>query len=180
MWGKSDMGLGKTLAIVVCAGLFSAATIVSARHAYAQDAAGADPEAGSWSADEVGPPDSNSDSSTAKPPLDVQGCWSGKVHDRAKGNGTISLILEQNVKQLEPDISGFQVIWDAHNFAEGPIVKGSVSSHGIVFKGTATSKCAINASATGNASKLRGTYSFHKLCGKAFKGGTFSVTPAAC
>jgi hypothetical protein len=174
------MRLRKLLAIVVCAGLLSASAVVSARHAYAQDAEGADPEAGSWSADEVGPPDSNSEANTTKPPLDVQGCWSGKVHDRAKGTGTISLALQQNGKLLEPHISGFQVFWDSHNFAEGPITKGSVGSNRIIFKGTATSKCAINASATGNANKLRGTYSFHKECSQAFKGGTFSVTPGPC
>jgi len=174
------MRLRKLLAIVACSGLLSASAVVSPRHAYAQDADGADPEAGSWSADEVGPPDSNSEPNTTKPPLDVQGCWSGKVHDRAKGTGTISLALQQNGKLLEPDISGFQVFWDIHNFAEGPIVKGSVGSNRIIFKGTATSKCTINASAIGNAKKLRGTYSFHNLCGRAFKGGTFSVTPGPC
>jgi hypothetical protein len=174
------MRLRKTLAIVACAALLSTVAIVSARHAYAQDADGADPEAGAWSADEDSPPDSNSEPSTAKPPLDVQGCWSGKVHDRAKGTGTITLALQQNGAQLEPDISGFSVLWDSHNFAHGPIVKGSVGSNRITFKGTATSKCAINASATGNANKLRGTYSFHELCGQAFKGGTFSVTPGPC
>jgi hypothetical protein len=79
------MRLRKTLAIVACAGLLSTAAIVSPRHAYAQDADSADPEEGAWSADEVNPPDSDSEPSTAKPPLDVQGCWSGKVHDRAKG-----------------------------------------------------------------------------------------------
>jgi hypothetical protein len=177
------MRLRKTLAIVVCASLLSAAAIVSARHAYAQDADGADPEAGAWSADEVSPSDSNSVPNSAKPPLDVQGCWSGKVHDRAKGTGTISLALQQNGKLLEPGISGFQVFWDIHNFAEGPITKGSVGPNRIIFKGSATSKkltCTINASATGNAKKLRGTYSFHQLCGQAFKGGTFSVTPGPC
>ena len=174
------MRLRKTLAIVVCAGLLSASAIVSARRAYAQDAVAADPEAGSWSADEVSPLDSNSEPDTAKPPLDVQGCWSGKVHDRAKGTGTISLALQQNGNLLEPGVGGFQVFWNSHNFAEGPIVKGSVSSKGITFKGTATSKCAINASATGNANKLSGTYSFHKLCDKAFKGGTFTVRPGPC
>jgi len=177
------MRLRKTLAIVVCAGLFSAATFVSARHAYAQDAVGADPEAGSWSADEVGPQDATSEPNTTKPPIDVQGCWSGKVHDRAKGTGAISLFLQQNGKQLEPGISGFQVFWNIHNFAEGPITKGSVGSNRIIFKGSATTKnltCTINASAIGNAKKLRGTYSFHGLCGQAFKGGTFSVTPGPC
>lgn len=177
------MRLRKTLAIVVCAGLFSAATFVSARHAYAQDAVGADPEAGSWSADEVGPQDATSEPNTTKPPLDVQGCWSGKVHDRAKGTGTIFLGLQQNGKLLERGVSGFQVFWDSHNFAEGPITKGSVGSNHITFKGSAstkTLKCTINASATGNVNKLRGTYSFHKLCGEAFKGGTFSVTPGPC
>jgi hypothetical protein len=174
------MKLRKTLAIVACAGLLSAAAIASARHAYAQDAESTDPEAGSWSADEVGPQDATSEPNTTKPPLDVQGCWSGKVHDKEKGPGTITLILEQNGSKLEPDISGFEVFWDVHNHASGPIVKGSVKSNGIVFKGTATSKCAINASATGNANKLRGTYSFHKLCSEAFKGGTFSVTPGPC
>jgi hypothetical protein len=174
------MKLRKTLAVVVCTGLLSATAIVSARHAYAQDAAGADPEAGSWSADEAGPQDAASEPNTTKPPLDVQGCWSGKVHDRAKGTGTIFLGLLQNGKLLVPHESGFQVIWDSHNFAEGPITKGSVGPNRIAFKGTATSKCAINASATGNANKLRGTYSFHNLCGQAFKGGTFSVTPGPC
>ena len=174
------MKLRKTLAIVACAGLLSGAAIVSARHAYAQDAADGDPEAGSWSADEFSSPDSDSEPSTAKPPLDVQGCWSGKVHDRAKGTGTFSLAFQQNGKLLEPNISGFSVFWDSHNFAHGPIVKGSVGSNRVTFQGTATSKCAINASATGNAHKLRGTYSFHRLCGQAFKGGTFSVTPGPC
>lgn len=174
------MKFGKTLAIVACAGLLCASAVVSARHAYAQDADGADPEAGAWSADEFSPPDSDSEPSTAKPPLDVQGCWAGKVHDRAKGTGTFTLAFQQNGTKLEPNISGFSVFWDSHNFAHGPITKGSVGSNRVTFKGTATSKCAINATATGNANKLRGTYSFHKLCGEAFKGGTFSVTPGPC
>jgi hypothetical protein len=177
------MRLRKTLSIVACASLLSAAALVSPRHAYAQDADSADPEAGAWSADEVGPQDATSEPNTTKPPLDVQGCWSGKVHDRAKGTGTISLALQQNEKLLEPGISSFQVFWNIHNFAEGPITKGSVGSNRIIFKGSATTKsltCTISASATGNAKKLRGTYSFHELCGHFFKGGTFSVTPGPC
>jgi hypothetical protein len=174
------MRLRKTLAIVACAALLSASALVSPRHAYAQDADGADPEAGAWSADEVGSPDSNSEASTAKPPLDVQGCWSGKVHDRAKGTGTFALAFQQNMTKLVPHVSGFSVFWNSQNFAHGPIVKGSVGSNHVAFKGTATSKCEINASATGNVHKLTGTYSFHKECGQAFKGGTFSVTPGPC
>ena len=174
------MKLRKTLAIVVCAGLLSATALVSAHRAYAQDANDADSEAGAWSADELSPLDSDSELNTAKPPLDVQGCWSGKVHDRAKGTGTITLALQQNGTQLVKGVSGFSVFWDSHNFAHGPIVKGSVGSNHIAFKGTATAKCAINAIATGNANKLNGTYSFHKLCGQAFKGGTFTVKPGPC
>ena len=175
------MRLARTLAIVAFACVLSAGTPGVARHAYAQDA-GADPEAGSWSADPEPSQDLNSDPelNTAKPPLNVQGCWSGKVHDRAKGTGNMSLILQQNGTVLEPHISGFQVFWNSSNFAEGPIVKGSVSSKGISFKGTATSKCTINASGTGNASKIKGTYSFRKECALAFKGGTFTITPGPC
>src|SRR5260370_4736523 len=32
----------------------------------------------------------------------------------------------------------FQVFWDIHNFAEGPIIKGSVGPNRIIFKGSAT------------------------------------------
>jgi len=174
------MRLGKTLAIVACAGLLSGGMIVSTRHAYAQDAGGTDPEAGSWSADQDTSPDSNSEPSTAKPPLNVQGCWSGKVHDRAKGTGTITLGLQQNGTVLEPHVSGFAVVWNSNNYAQGPIVKGSVTSKGIIFKGTATSKCAINASGTGTIDKIKGTYSFKKECSQAFKGGTFTITPGPC
>src|SRR5277367_2435918 len=110
------MKLGKAIAIVACAGLLSGGMMLSTRHAYAQDAGGGDPEAGSWSADEDTSPDST-DSKTAKPPLDVQGCWTGKVHDKEKGTGTITLELEQDGTSLDPDVSSFEVYWNSLNYA---------------------------------------------------------------
>jgi hypothetical protein len=170
------MKLGKAIAIVACAGLLSGGMMVSTRHAYAQDAGGSDPEAGSWSADEDTSPDST-DSKTAKPPLDVQGCWTGKVHDKEKGTGTITLELEQDGTSLDPDVSSFEVYWNSLNYAEGPITKGTVKSKGFGFKGNATSKCTISASGSGTVDKIKGTYSFQKECAKAFKGGSFTIEP---
>jgi hypothetical protein len=174
------MQLAKTLAIVACAGLLSAGVIGSARHAYAQGAGTVDPEAGGWSADTDGSQELNPEAKEPKPPIDVQGCWSGTVHDKEKGEGTLTLELEQDGTGLEPDTSTFRVYWNSQNYAYGPIIEGSVSSKGIKFKGTATSKCTIAASGTGNAEKIHGTYSFKKECAKAFKGGSFTIKPAAC
>jgi hypothetical protein len=157
--------------------LLSAGLAGSARHAYAQDAGATDPEEGSWSADIGNPPDANPEANAVNPPINVQGCWNGFVHDRLEGKGTLSLGLEQNGTVLEPNFGGFKVFWNAQNRAQGPIVKGSVSSSGIKFKGTATSKCTILATGKGNATKIRGTYTFRKECAIAFKGGTFTVTP---
>jgi hypothetical protein len=170
------MKFAKILAIIACASLLSAG---SARHVYAQDAGTADPEAGSWSADTDNSAESNSEAEVpaAKPPLDVEGCWSGRVHDRGEGKGNISIFFAQNGAKLVPSVGGFDVVWNAHNFAQGPIVSGSVSSNGVAFKGTATSNCAIHASGTGNAMKINGTYTFRRACSQAFKGGTFTIKP---
>lgn len=172
------MRLAKTLAIIACASLMSAALMGSGRHAYAQDQEEVDPEAGSWSADIDGFQESSPERKVVKPPLDVQGCWVGTVTDKGEGKGDVTFFFEQNDTDLG-NPSSFSFFWNSRNFAEGPLL-GSVSSKGIKFKGTATSKCAISASGTGNANKMRGKYTFTKKCAEAFKGGTFTITPGAC
>jgi len=99
-------------------------------------------------------PEPDPDATAIRAPLNVQGCWVGNVHDRAEGTGKFKLFFAQNGTQLEPGLGGFRVSWNAQNFAQGPIISGTVSSKGIIFKGTATANCAINASGTGTARKI--------------------------
>jgi hypothetical protein len=172
------MRLAKTLAIVACAGLLSAVVMGPARRACAQNEEQVDPEAGSWSADIDGSGELNPETKVVKPPLDIQGCWVGTMTDRAEGKGDVTFYFEQNDTNLG-DPSSFSFYWNSDNYAEGPLL-GSVSSKGFKFKGTATSKCSISGSGSGDAEKLRGKYTFKKECAVAFKGGTFTITPGAC
>ena len=173
------MRLGKTLAIVACAGLLSGG-IVSARHAYAQDAVQSDLGEGSWGSAAIGTEeDSNPE---AKAVEEIGGCWSGKVHDKFSGAGDAFFFFDQNGTVLETD-SEFQLQWPDHSFAQaGSIVKGSVSSKG--FKMTSPNlppgKCNATFSGGLRNGVLKGSVKFHEQCANGFKGVTFSVKAEAC
>ena len=168
------MKLGKTLLVVACAGLLSATVIGVARHADAQDA-GESQDVGSWNAAGSGSPDESSSPDAKAPPLNIQGCWFGSVTDIPDGEGDATFEFVQNGKKIVSG-SSFDFEWPDMSFAVGPI-KGTVSSNGFKFKGTAGKGCSITGSAHGDALGMEGTFHFHKKCGKFFKSGPFSISP---
>ena len=151
------MKLAKTLAIVACAGLLSAGALGSARHAYAQDAEQSDSDSGSWGAPSGSAPDVAAEPDSKKPPLDVEGCWSGLVTDKGDGEGDAYFGFTQNGnKIIGNEESGLYVVWPDNAFAEG-FISGTVTSNGIKFKGNAGKGCNFSGSAKGNESELTGT-----------------------
>jgi len=171
------MKLVKTLAIVACAGLLSAAAMGSAHHAYAQDNDEIDENAGGWSTPDGGSAD-ESTPEARKPPLDVQGCWSGTAVDDnpALGDGTIIFNeFEQDGTKLE-NTSNFDFRFAGGSYNANGNLTGTVSSKGIKFKGSAGTDCPVSGSATGDNSAMMGKFKFGKKCAHDFKSGTFSIT----
>jgi hypothetical protein len=169
------MKLAKTVAIVACAGLLSAAAMGSARHAYAQDAEQSDSQSGSWGAPGAGAPDAAAEPDSKGPPLDVEGCWSGVVTDKGDGEGDAYFAFTQDGNKIVGDEeSGLYVVWPDNAFADGPI-SGTVTKNGIKFKGNAGAGCPFSGTAKGNGSELTGKITFKQQCGKFLKHVRFIV-----
>jgi len=169
------MKLAKTLAIVACAGLLSAGAMGSTRHAYAQDAEQSDSVSGSWGAPGAGAPDVAAEPDSKKPPLDVEGCWSGGVTDKGDGEGDAYFAFSQDGNKILNDgDSGLYVIWPDNAYAYGPI-SGTVTANGIKFKGNAGAGCNFSGSAKGNGSEMTGKITFKQKCAKFLKHVRFIV-----
>ncbi len=169
------MKLAKTVAIVACAGLLSAGAMGSARHAYAQDAEQSDSGSGSWGAAGAGAPDVAAEPDSKKPPLDVEGCWSGLVTDKGDGEGDAYFGFTQDGNKIVGnEESDLYVIWPDNTYAYGPI-SGSVTANGIKFKGNAGKGCNFSGSAKGNGSELTGKITFKQKCAKFLKHVRFIV-----
>jgi hypothetical protein len=131
------------------------------------------PRNGVGSADEDASPDAK------KPPIDVAGCWQGSNQDRnpALGAGFENFNqFVQNGTKLE-NTSNFFFFWNGGMEGTSGKLKGSVSSTGITFKGSAGMGCTISGSGKGNASQIKGKFRFSGKCEKEFKSGTFTITP---
>ena len=169
------MKLAKTVAIVACAGLLSAGAMGSARQTYAQDAEQSDSDSGSWGAPGAGAPDAAAEPDSKKPPLDVEGCWSGVVTDKGDGEGNAYCLFTQDGNKIVGnEESGLYVVWPDNAFADGPI-SGTVTANGIKFKGNAGKGCPFSGSAKGNTSELTGKITFKQQCAKFLKHVRFIV-----
>jgi hypothetical protein len=162
------MKLAKTLAIVVCGGLLSAAVLGSAHRAYAQDAGGWGAASGADTSDEATSPDT-------KTPLDVSGNWCGTVKDKHDGKGTATFFLDQSGTTLLGD-SDYDFEWPDTSFAFGPLT-GSVNPNGFKFNGQAGQGCSVTGTANGNGSRLKGAVKFHGQCKKFFGSGPLIISP---
>jgi hypothetical protein len=183
--------LARTLAIVVCAGLLSAGVIGSARHAYAQDAKEADPEAGAWNAGGTGSANidgaGESSSDAKEPPLDIQGCWG----DSGEGGSFIfEFDQNENGRKLKNSSTYKFGSEGAHGSGAGGELKGSVSSTGLKFSGRGgwsdgiivilRPECSITGTGTGDASQLTIKYELHGGCARFFGRGPFSISLTRC
>ncbi|HXN13401.1 MAG TPA: hypothetical protein VN865_09860 [Candidatus Acidoferrales bacterium] len=168
------MKLAKTLAIVACAGLLSAGVVGSARHAYAQDA---EETTGAWGAGGTGSDDVDATPDKSKgPPLDVDGCWEGDIHDKRDDLGDAEFEFEQSGASLESG-SDFDFEWPDSAFAFGPLTTGTVTANGVKFEGNAGKGCPMHGTLTGDTTELSGKIKFGGKCGKFFKNVTISVSP---
>ena len=166
------MQLAKTCFLVVCTSLLTAVVTWPARPAQAQDAT----DQGSWSAPEGARAD-YLNRTVAQPPMALAGCWSGAVADTADGAGTVSFEFHQNKSHKKLRIgSTFNLQWGDGAMARGPL-KGSVTSTGFTFKGSAGATCKVSGSAVGNDTGLTGTVVFAGNCADLFQNVTFSIAP---
>jgi len=164
----------KVVLAIICVGLLS---LVSARHAYAQDAGETDEDLGAWSA----PGADNADLSTDNlktHPLKIKGCWSGDVVDTADGTGTVTFQFHQNSNRKKIVVpSAIQFEWPDSAKATVPI-KGAVTSSGFTFKGNAGANCPmVTGTASGDATGLTGKVVFVGGCETFFQNVTFSIAP---
>jgi hypothetical protein len=179
--GKLDNRLAKTLSIMICAALLSAAFLGSARHVYAQDAAETDENIGSWNG-----PDANSAEQSIgdakKHALSIKGCWAGSVMDTGDGTGTATLHFNQNSSRKKLLLgSEFDFEWPGMVFVRGPM-KGTVTATGFNFTSKAVDQgkvCTVSGSGTGDGTMLTGTVVFGEYCATVslFQNVTFSITP---
>lgn len=168
----------KVLLAIICVALLS---LVSARHAYAQDAGETDEDLGAWSA--PGADSAEQSSPDAKlHPLKIKGCWSGDVVDTADGTGTVTFQFRQNSSRKKLLLgSEFDFEWPGMVFARGPM-KGTVTATGFKFTSKVVDQgnvCLVSGSGTGDGTMLVGTVVFGGYCATAsiFQNVTFSIAP---
>lgn len=165
------MKQAKISILMTAAILLSGILLGAQRSVCAQEAS---PDQGAWSASGT----TDSDAKTTKPqPMNITGCWSGTVTDTADGTGTAQFEFHQNgnLKKLRVG-STFDFEWSDSAFARGPL-KGSVTSSGLKFKGSAGAGCELHGIAAGNDTGLTGTVIFTGNCADFFQSVTFSIVP---
>ncbi len=168
------MKFAKVLSAMTCAGLLSLTLVGSARHVYAQDAAGTDETIGSWNGPDADSAElSNPDVKTHL--LNIKGCWAGSVMDTGDGAGTATFQFSQKHKKLVVG-STFKFQWPDTAMARGPL-KGTVTSSGFSFKGNAGVGCEVSGNGSGDATAMTGTVVFVGACATIFQNVTFSITP---
>lgn len=170
------MKLAKARLAMTCAGLLMLSIFGSARHVYAQDAAEADANVGSWN----GPDANSADQSIGdvkKHPLNIKGCWAGSVTDTGDATGTATFQFSQssNRKKLLLGTT-FKFQWPDTAMARGPL-KGTVTPTGFSFKGNAGTGCEVSGNGKGDATAITGTVVFVGACANVFQDVTFSITP---
>jgi len=117
-----------------------------------------------------------------KPPLDLNGCWSGSIDDTRNGAGTGFLFFAQEGTKLGPG-TGAELDITSLGTASGAL-KGKVNSQNfeLSFHGKS---CNISFHGSiANSGDLTGMYHLSKKCfGQVLKGTfdyTFDVTGASC
>ena len=168
------MKIAKVVLAIICVALLS---LVSTRHAYAQDAGETDEDLGAWTA--PGADSAEQSSPEAKVhPLKIKGCWSGDVVDTADGTGTVTFEFRQNSNRKKIIVpSAIQFEWPDSAKATVPI-KGAVTSSGFTFKGNAGANCPmVSGTASGDATGLTGKVVFVGGCETYFQNVTFSIAP---
>lgn len=169
--------VARTLLVVTFALLLSVGIVGKACRAYAQDADETDQRAGAWGAPDAGSADV-SDHKVKVYPLDIKGCWSGKVMDSGDGSGIATFVFHQN-SNLKKLLSGstFSFQWPDSAFAHGPMT-GSVSTTGFKFTSKVAGQgevCPVSGSAAGDDSALTGTVEFGGSCAATLQDVTFSI-----
>ena len=176
---KLDDMLIKALSAIACAALLLAGLLGSARHVYAQDAAGTDENVGNWSA--PGRPE-ESTYAAKKHPLNIKGCWAGSVVDTGDGSGAATFHIVQSSSRKKLMLgSEFDFEWPGMVFARGPM-RGTVSPTGFHFTSKLVDQgkvCTVTGNVTGDSTMLMGTVVFGGYCASVslFQDVTFSITP---
>jgi hypothetical protein len=80
----------------------------------------------------------------------------------------------QDGKKLE-STSHFFFFWNAGAEEVAGTLTGTVSSTGIIFKGSAGKDCTITGSAEGSDTAMVGKFKFSGKCKKEFEKGSFSI-----
>jgi hypothetical protein len=151
------------------------------RHAYAQNAEEADQNAEAWRAGAGGSSADESGLEDKRPPIHIEGCWTGTIDDMAEGEGSIIVVFSRSAPtRLKEKTSVFDLHWNSGFYAYGHL-KGSVDSTGIILSGHVgggypVSRCPISGSGTGDDSNITGELKFGGECAKEFKSGSFSIT----